>query len=102
MVLGVGDNRNQKERLIPDLDPMTQRRLNAIAAMEAISMRQYCLAAINIDVDKDGKTGVSGHSFGHEALNQLDALRVEILGDGTLPGDSVELIGEACEARRVP
>ena len=37
--------------------------------------------------------------FGHEALDRLDALREEIFGDRVLPGDSVDFIREAREAR---
>ena len=92
----------KKKRLTLDLDPMTQRRLKAIAAMKGISMRQYCLTAINRELTKDDGPGVPDLPFGHEALDRLDALRSEIFGDQTLPGDSVEFIREARESRSAP
>ena len=36
----------KKERLTLDLDPPVQRRLKAVAALKGISMRRYCLAAL--------------------------------------------------------
>lgn len=92
----------KKKRLTLDIDPMTQRRLKAIAAMRGISMRQYCLTAINRELAKDDRPGVPGLPFGHEALDRLHALRSEIFGDRTLPGDSVEFIREARESRNAP
>ena len=92
----------KRKRLTLDLDPMTQRRLKVVAAMKGISMRQYCLTAINRELVKDGEPGVPELPFGHEALDRLDALRSEIFRDQTLPGDSVEFIREARESRSAP
>ena len=92
----------KRKRLTLDLDPMTQRRLKAIAAMKGISMRQYCLTAISRELAKDDGTGVPDLPFGHEALDRLNDLRSEIFGDRTLPGDSVEFIREARESRSAP
>ena len=91
-----------RKRLTLNLDPITQRRLKAFAAMKGISMRQYCLTAINRELAKDGGTGVPDLPFGREALDRLDALRSEIFGDQTLPGDSVEFIREARESKSAP
>ena len=89
----------KKKRLTLDLEPLTQRRLKGIAAMKGISMRQYCLTAINRELAKDDGTGLTGLPFGHEALDRLDALRDEIFGERILPGDSAEFIREARESR---
>ena len=91
----------KRKRLTIDLDPPVQRRLKAIAAVKGISMRQYCLTAINKELAKDEATGVTSLPFGHEALDRLDTLRNEIFGDIILPGDSVEFIQEAREARGI-
>ena len=89
----------KKKRLTLDLDPPVQRRLKAVAAIKGISMRQYCLTAIGRELAKDEAVCVTSLPFGHEALDRLDALRNEILGDNVLPGDSVEFIREARESR---
>ena len=89
----------RKKRLTLDLDPMVQRRLKAVAAIKGISMRQYCLTAIGRELAQDEAEGVTRLPFGHEALDRLDALRKEMLGDKVLPGDSVEFIREARESR---
>ena len=78
---------------------MVQRRLKAVAAMNGISMRQYCLTTIGRELSKDEAQGVMDLPFGHEALDRLDALRKEIFGDGVLPSDSVDLIREARKSR---
>ena len=89
----------KKKRLTLDLDPMVQRRLKAVAAMKGISMRQYCLTAINKELAQDEGTAVTSLPFGHEALDRLDILRREIFGGQILPGDSAEFIREARESR---
>ena len=43
----------KKKRLTLDMDPAFQRRLKATAALKGISMRQYCLTAIEGELDKD-------------------------------------------------
>ncbi len=91
----------KKKRLTLDLDPPVQRRLKAVAAIKGISMRQYCLTAINRELAKDEAQGVLNLPFGHEALDRLDTLREEIFGDDVLSGDSVEFIREARESRSI-
>ena len=90
----------KKKRLTLDLDPPVQRRLKAIAAIKGISMRQYCLTAIERELAKEEAPDVASLPFGHEALDRLATLREEIFGDTILPGDSVELIREDRKARR--
>ena len=89
----------KKKRLTLDMDPRVQRRLKVIAALKGISMRQYCLAAIDKELAQDEAVGVVDLPFGHEALDRLDALREEVLGNKVLPGDSAEFIREARESR---
>ena len=89
----------KKKRLTLDMDPPVQRRLKVIAALKGISMRQYCLTAIDKELAQDEAAGVPNLPFGNEALDRLDALREEILGNKVLPGDSAEFIREARESR---
>ena len=89
----------RRKRLTLDLDPPVQRRLKVVAATQGISMRQYCLSAIEKELAKDETRPVIPLPFGHEALDRLDTLRMEMLGDTILPGDSVEFIRESRESR---
>ena len=89
----------RRKRLTLDLDSPVQRRLKVIAATRGISMRQYCLSAIEKELAKDEGRHVIPMPFGHEALDRLDTLRMEMLRDTILPGDSVEFIRDARESR---
>ncbi len=88
-----------RKRLILDLDPLVQRRLKVMAATKGMSMRQYCLTAIERKWAQDEGGQVTLLPFGHEALDRLDIFRQEIFGDTILPGASVEFMQEARDSR---
>ena len=86
----------KKKRLTLDLDPPVQRRLKAVAALKGISMRRYCLTAIERELTRDAANGAFAGSFNIEALV---ALQEEAFGDKVLPGDGAEFILAARESR---
>lgn len=86
----------KKKRLTLDLDPAVQRRLKAVATLKGISMRRYCLAAIDRELAQDAANGAFAGSFNIKALV---ALQEEAFGDKVLPGDGAEFIREARESR---
>ena len=88
----------RKKRLSLDLDPPVQRRLKAVAALKGISMRRYCLAAIDRELARDAANGAFAGSFNIEALV---ALQEEAFGDKVLPDDGAEFIREARESRNI-
>ena len=45
--------KDERKRVTLDLDPSSQRRLKAIAALNGISMRRYSLAAIEKELATD-------------------------------------------------
>lgn len=45
--------RADRKRLTLDLDPLFQRRLKARAALQGVTMREYCLAAIKKQLAED-------------------------------------------------
>ena len=53
MEASVLDQEVKKKRLTLDLDPAFQRRLKARAALNGVSMRQYCLSAIERQIHED-------------------------------------------------
>ena len=88
----------KKKRLTLDLDPPVQRRLKAVAALKGVSMRRYCLTAIDRELAKDEANGALAGSFN---IERLVALQEEAFGDRILPGDGAEFIRDAREARSI-
>jgi hypothetical protein len=89
----------KKKRFTLDLDPEMQRRLKVIAALKGVSMRQYCLAAIEKELTRDTEVEAGAETFGQETLDRLTSLQAEIFRGRKVPGDSTELIRESRETR---
>lgn len=89
----------KKKRLTLDLAPGFQRRLKVMAALKGISMREYCQTAIDRELTKDEANGAGGLLSDKPDHERFAELQIEILGDRTLPGNSVDLIREAREIR---
>ena len=83
------------KRLTLDLEPTMQRRLKMIAALKGISMRQYCIVAIEKELARDeaGKSRVL--PIGEESVNPLAASAAEVPGGRQAPDDSVDEDTEA-------
>ncbi len=86
----------KRKRLTLNLDPPVQRRLKAVAALKGISMRRYCLAAIDRELARDEANGALTCSFD---IGRLIALQEKAFGDQVLPGDGAEIIREARQSR---
>ena len=87
---------SKKKRLTLDIDPPVQRRLKAVAALKGVSMRRYCLAAIDRELARDEANGALNGAFN---IEWLIALQEEAFGDKVLPGDGAEFIRKARESR---
>lgn len=89
----------KKKRLTLDMDPAFQRRLKATAALKGVSMRQYCLTAIEGKLDKD-EVG-SGNVEPSQDTDSVRFARVrkEVFGGRKLPGNSVDLLRDVREIR---
>ena len=59
-----------KKRLTLDLDVPFQRRLKVIAALRGVSMHQYCLVAIDKELDKDEADRAITLPFREQSLNR--------------------------------
>ncbi len=90
---------NTKTRFTLDMDTLFQRRLKVTAALKGITMREYCLAAIERELSKDEEQGFKTLPFGKESIDRLAALRKEVFGKDILPGDSADFIREARKVR---
>ncbi len=89
----------KKKRLTLDMEPPIQRRLKAIAALKGISMREYCLSAIEKEMAKDEGDGPAVYGANSSASERFAELRKKHSSAGKLPGNSVDLIREAREIR---
>lgn len=89
----------KRKRFTLDLDLSFQRRLKVIAALKGISMRQYCLVAVEKELARDESTRAKSLPFGEEALERLAYLRNQVFGQRKVTGDSVNLIRETRQAR---
>jgi hypothetical protein len=88
-----------KKRFTLDLDPDFQRRLKVAAALKGISMRQYCVAAIEAELAQDRNIQLRDRPLSEEGFDRLEALRNEIFGGVALSEDSADLIREQRELR---
>lgn len=89
----------KKKRLTLDMDPPMQRRLKAVAALKGVSMRRYCLSAIDKELALDEANGVLSKRPARSDAERFAELRKKYFGDKVLPGSSVDLIREAREIR---
>ena len=89
----------KKKRLTLDMDPPMQRRLKAVAALKGVSMRRYCLGAIDKELATDEASGVLRQPSGRSDAERFATLRERYFADKVLPGSSVDLIREAREIR---
>ncbi len=64
--------KSERKRFTLDLDVPFQRRLKVIAALRGVSMRQYCLAAIEIAMGKDQAEAVMNLPFGERSLHRKE------------------------------
>lgn len=89
----------KKKRFTLDLDPEVQVRLKVAAALKGISMRQYCVAAIENELKRDQNAVFLKPGLTEEGLDQLLALRDRTFGPEMIPGDSTDIIREQRELR---
>lgn len=89
----------QKTRFTLDLEPGFQRKLKVAAARNGVSMRLYCIAAIQSRLELEGALAQEGPSFGPESVEALRRVQTEIFGDRVVSGDTTDLIRELREAR---
>ena len=87
-----------KKRFTLDLEPEMQQRLKISAVLKVISMRQYCLDAIEHQLVSEEESGESNGTEKRSFL-RMTKLRDEIFGRVPLEGDSAALIRESREER---
>ena len=86
----------ENNQLILDLELEALRRLEVVAALKGVSIRRYCMSAIDRELKKDEADGALSDKPDHELFAEL---RQEIFKGKPLPGNSVDLIREAREIR---
>ena len=88
-----------KKRFTLDLEPEMQVQLKVAAALKGVSMRQYCVTAIEAELAQERHIRLAGTSLSEDGFSRLTALRDEIFGGVALPEDSADLIREERELR---
>ena len=88
---------NPKKRFTLDLDPEMQVKLKVAAALKGVSMRRYCMAAIENQMASEKSTLESMDES--RSLLTLTKLRDEIFGGIPLEGNTADLIRESREER---
>ena len=88
-----------KKRFTLDLDSEVQMRLKVAAALRGVSMRQYCVVAIENALKRDQNAIFQKPGLTEEGLDQLIALRDQTFGAEMLPGDSTDIIREQRDLR---
>jgi hypothetical protein len=76
-----------------------QRRLKAVAALKGMSMRHYCLTAIDKELAVDEANAATALAPRRSDAERFAELQKKYFGDRVLPGSSVDLIREAREIR---
>ena len=89
----------KKKRVTLDMEAPMQRRLKAVAALKGVSMRHYCLTAIDKELEVDEANAATALSPRRSDAEMFAELRKKHFGDRVLPGSSVDLIREAREIR---
>ncbi|PKB71863.1 MAG: hypothetical protein BZY87_03245 [SAR202 cluster bacterium Io17-Chloro-G6] len=88
----------KKKRFTLDLEPEMQQRLKIAAALKGISMRQFCLDAIENQLASQDTAGESNGTANRSRL-RMTKLRDEIFGRVPLEGDSADLIRKSRKER---
>ena len=89
----------KRKRLTLDMEAPMHRRLKAVAAIKGVSMRHYCLTAIDKELAVDETTAATALSPHRSDAERFAELQKKYFGDRVLPGSSVDLIREAREIR---
>lgn len=89
----------KKKRLTLDLEPTFQRRLEVVAALKGVTMRQYCYTAIDRELAQDEAQGIAAPASSRSDAGRFEELQQKYFGDSKLPGSGAEFIREAREAR---
>ncbi|MBM3925129.1 MAG: hypothetical protein FJ320_03960 [SAR202 cluster bacterium] len=88
-----------KTRFTLDMDTSFQRRLKVMAALKGVSMREYCLAAISNELEKDEEFRTKPRGLTLEAIERMRKVRDEVFKGKALKNDSTEIIRQAREER---
>lgn len=90
---------NNKSRFTLDMTPDLRTRLKIAAARKSVTMRKYCLSAIEQQLDREEVGVLASGAFNREAVEKARALRESVFGKRRLADESAELIRQAREER---
>ena len=88
-----------RKRLTLDIDEGLQRRLKAAAAMNGVSMREYCETALETALNGNQLQDVPDPKSRRQRFDELIARSRAITGGRKFPGNSADVIREGRELR---
>ena len=90
---------NNKSRFTLDMTPELRTRLKIAAASKSVTMRQYCLSAIEQQLAREEIGILASGVFNRENVEKARTLQKSVFGKRRLADDSTELIRQAREER---
>ena len=90
---------NNKSRFTLDMTPELRTRLKIAAARKSITMRQYCLTAVEQQLDREEVGVLASGTFNQETVEKARALQKSVFGKSRLADESAELIRQARDER---
>ena len=86
-------------RFTLDMTPDLRTRLKIAAARKDITMREYCLSAIEQQLDREEPGVLAFGDFNLEAVEKAKGLQESVFGERRLGDESAELIRQARQER---
>ena len=86
-------------RFTLDITSALRIRLKIAAVPRNITMREYCLSAIEQQLAREELEVITSGNFSSKALEEAKILQESIFGHSRLPDDSAELIRQIREER---
>ena len=93
---------NNTSRFTLDMTSDLRTRLKITAARKGITMREYCLSAIEQQLARESLRALAPGNFDSEAVEKARALQESVFGEHRLANESVELIREARQETVLP
>jgi len=90
---------NNNSRFTLDMTPELRTRLKIAAAHKGVTMREYCLSAIEQQLAREEPGVLAFGDFNLEAVEKVQGLQESVFGERKLGDESAELIRQARQER---
>ena len=90
---------NNTSRFTLDMNPDLRTHLKIASARKGITMRRYCLSAIEHQLAREELAVLASGNFDLEAVEKAKALQKSVFGGRRISNESAELIQQARKER---